>query len=221
MQKEFIGAGQIVLETLLRFWPVWLALIVTVGGGWFIRHRLGSFGRLYGSRIGMAGLCVVLFWIYTAMLAPVVAPYAANYVPIDFIAIKAVKASPPGIINPENGGVYLWGGDNNARDVFSRVVWGSRIVLIIAPAATLIAYMVGSTLGLPAGYYTGRIDAFLSFLANLVLAFPVILLFYLLVTPEIRRSITTRGSGEISASAGRSRGRWRRCSSCFRSSSCA
>ena len=47
-----------------------------------------------------------------------------------------MKSSPPGIINPE-GGVYLWGGDNNARDVFSRVVYGSQIVLVIAPAATL------------------------------------------------------------------------------------
>lgn len=185
MEKEYISTAQIVLQTLFRFWPVWLALIAIVVGGWFIRNRLGSFGRLYGSRIGMAGLCIVLFWVFTAIFAPVVAPYAANYVPIDFIAIKAVKASPPGIVNPE-GGVYLWGGDNNARDVFSRVVWGSQIVLIIAPAATLIAYMVGSTLGLPAGYHTGRTDAFLSFIANLVLAFPVILLFYLLVTPEIR-----------------------------------
>jgi peptide/nickel transport system permease protein len=48
--------------------------------------------------------------------------------------------------------------------------------------------MVGTTLGLPAGYYGGRIDSFLSFLANLVLAFPVILLFYLLVTPGIRET---------------------------------
>jgi ABC-type dipeptide/oligopeptide/nickel transport systems, permease components len=58
-------------------------------------------------------------------------------------------------------------------------------VLIIAPAATLFALMVGTTLGLPAGYYGGRVDTILSFLANLVLAFPVILLFYLLVTPGI------------------------------------
>jgi peptide/nickel transport system permease protein len=63
---------------------------------------------------------------------------------------------------------------------------GARQVLIIAPAATLFAFMVGITLGLPAGYFGGRLDTFLSFLANLVLAFPVILLFYLLVTPEIR-----------------------------------
>ncbi|MEM1164010.1 MAG: ABC transporter permease, partial [Pseudomonadota bacterium] len=50
---------------------------------------------------------------------------------------------------------------------------------------TLFAFMVGITLGLPAGYYGGRLDTILSFLANLILAFPVILLFYLLVTPEI------------------------------------
>ena len=65
------------------------------------------------------------------------------------------------------------------------MVYGSQIVLIIAPAATAFALMVGITLGLPAGYYGGRIDSVLSFLANLVLAFPVILLFYLLVTPGI------------------------------------
>jgi peptide/nickel transport system permease protein len=65
---------------------------------------------------------------------------------------------------------------------------GSRTVLAIAPAATLFAYMAGITLGLPAGYFGGRFDTVLSFIANLVLAFPVILLFYLLVTPEIQET---------------------------------
>jgi peptide/nickel transport system permease protein len=60
-------------------------------------------------------------------------------------------------------------------------------VLIIAPAATAIAYTVGIMLGLPAGYYGRRGDTVLTFLANLVLAFPLILLFYLLVTPAIRQ----------------------------------
>ena len=80
---------------------------------------------------------------------------------------------------------YLLGGDNLARDVFSRMVKGSFVVIQIAPLATMFAYMVGITLGLPAGYYGGKFDTSLSFIANLVLAFPVILLFYLLVTPEI------------------------------------
>ncbi|MGB7263353.1 MAG: ABC transporter permease, partial [Albidovulum sp.] len=69
--------------------------------------------------------------------------------------------------------------------VFSRMVKGSQVVMIIAPFATIFAFMVGITLGLPAGYYGGKLDTVLSFLANLILAFPVILLFYLLVTPEI------------------------------------
>jgi peptide/nickel transport system permease protein len=65
------------------------------------------------------------------------------------------------------------------------MVAGSVLVIQIAPLATLFAFMVGVTLGLPAGYYGGNLDVGLSFLANLILAFPVILLFYLLVTPEI------------------------------------
>ena len=48
---------------------------------------------------------------------------------------------------------------------------GSGIVVLIAPLATLFAFMVGITLGLPAGYYGGRLDLVLSFLANLILAF--------------------------------------------------
>ena len=65
------------------------------------------------------------------------------------------------------------------------MVKGAWVVVQIAPLATIFAFMVGITLGLPAGYYGGRLDTILSFLANLILAFPVILLFYLLVTPEI------------------------------------
>jgi peptide/nickel transport system permease protein len=100
-----------------------------------------------------------------------------------------MKNKPPG--TPLNGaeageyGWYLLGGDNLARDVFSRMIKGAWVVVQIAPLATLFAFMVGITLGLPAGYYGGRLDTLLSFLANLILAFPVILLFYLLVTPEI------------------------------------
>ena len=66
------------------------------------------------------------------------------------------------------------------------MIAGGTVVILIAPLATLFSFMVGITLGLSAGYYGKRLDTNLSFLANLILAFPVILLFYLLVTPEIR-----------------------------------
>lgn len=187
MQAEIVPLGYVLLHTAARFWPVWLGIALILGAGWFFRARLGAFGKLYGSRIGMVGLALVLFWALTALFAGLIAPYGPRDAPSDLVAIVALKKGPPGVVNPADLVVWLWGGDNQARDIFSRVVYGAQIVLIIAPAATLIAYMVGITLGLPAGYYGGRTDTALSFLANLVLAFPVILLFYLLVTPEIRQ----------------------------------
>jgi peptide/nickel transport system permease protein len=182
MNVETIGTGEVILLMIARFWPVWIALTVTLIGGYFIRDRLGQIGRLYGSTVGMAGAFLVLFWVFTAIFADMIAVMG----PLEQSFTFGVKKAPPGTVDVDNDIVFLLGGDNLARDIFSRIVYGSRIVLIIAPAATLIAYMVGSTLGLPAGYYTGGIDTVMSFLANLVLAFPVILLFYLLVTPEIR-----------------------------------
>lgn len=182
---EHIGTGAIVLQSLIRFWPAWLGIAVTLAIGWPLRDRLGVFGRLYGSRIGMAGLMIVLFWIFTALFADRIAVMG----PLEQSFSPGIKKGAPGIVDTASGVVFLWGADNLARDIFSRVVHGSSIVLVVAPAATLIAYMVGSTLGLPAGYYRGWSDTVSSFLANLILAFPVILLFYLLVTPEVRNPV--------------------------------
>lgn len=179
MPTERIGAPAIVWGLLVQFWPVWLALAVIVGASLVWRRRLGLYGHLFDTGVGTAGVVICLFWLFTAIFSHMVAPFD----PLG--QIVAMKDALPGSVVPDGGGVYLLGGDKLARDVFSRMVYGSRIVLIIAPSATLFALMVGTTLGLPAGYYGGRIDTVLSFLANLVLAFPVILLFYLLVTPGI------------------------------------
>lgn len=180
MQIEYISGLQIFLGVLARFWPVWLALAIVMGASFQFKKRLGLYGQLFESGVGIAGVAICLFWLFTAIFSTRIAPFD----PLSQIPI--MKDAFPGAIEPTSKQVYLFGGDKLARDVFSRMVFGSRIVLIIAPAATAFALMVGIVLGLPAGYYGGRIDTFLSFLANLVLAFPVILLFYLLVTPEIR-----------------------------------
>ena len=185
MKTETISTIEVFITTVVRFWPVWVALAVSLTGGYFIRERMGTFGRLYGSPVGLAGLAIVLFWVFTALFADLIAVMP----PLEQSFTGGMKKAAIGTIDPESGILFLWGADNLARDIFSRVVYGSQIVLIIAPAATLIAYMVGSTLGLPAGYYTGWIDTVMSFIANLVLAFPVILLFYLLVTPEVRNPV--------------------------------
>ena len=180
---ERLDTFEIVVALTQQFWPVWLALLVVMGVSYVLRAQLGLYGQVYDTGVGFVGLLFVLFWLFTAIFADQVATVG----PIDQYA--PLKRKLPGSIDPNTGVAFLLGGDGLGRDVFSRMVHGSRIVLAIAPAATVFAFMVGITLGLPAGYYGGKIDAVLSFLANLVLAFPVILLFYLLVTPEIQQTL--------------------------------
>ena len=182
---EFLSWGQIILEVLIRFIPVWISLALTFSMSIYTKRRTGLYGKLFDSPLGMVGFGIVMFWVFTAIFADLIMTHDP------LTQVSGMKNKLPGYPMSSAGkeGVfqhYLLGGDRMARDVFSRVVLGSRIVLIIAPAATAFAFMVGITLGLPAGYYGGRFDTTLSFISNLVLAFPVILLFFLLVTPEIR-----------------------------------
>lgn len=176
-----LTALEITTRILVQFTPVWIGLVVIMALSIILRKRLGLYGKLLGSPIGTAGLILVLFWILTALFADMIMTMDP------LTQISGMKNKKPGWpVSGMEGSYYLLGGDNIARDVFSRMVAGSQLVLSIAPAATIFAFMVGITLGLPAGFYIGKFDTVLSFLANLVLAFPVILLFFLLVTPEIR-----------------------------------
>ena len=231
---EPLSWGEIIVRILWQFTPVWISLVAVFALSITYKRRLGLYGKLFDSTIGMVGFGLVMFWVFTGF-------YAA----FDLIATHDPLAQASGMKNKVPGThwggadegqyeYYLLGGDNLARDVFSRMVTGATRVLMIAPLATIFAFMVGITLGLPAGYYTGTavqrglvqyaligislvlvlltliagglgnaiavlvalaifnylltktsLDTLLSFLSNLVLAFPVILLFYLLVTPEI------------------------------------
>ncbi len=184
MDTELLSWGQIIARILQQFLPVWIALIITFTVSIRYKRKLGLYGKLFDSPVGMVGFLLVMFWVYTAIFADFI-------ITMDPIAqFGRVKNPLPGtpLVDPKDGqyAYFLLGGDHLARDVFSRVVMGARRVLTIAPAATTFAFIMGVTLGLPAGYFGGKLDTALSFLANLVLAFPVILLFYLLVTPEIR-----------------------------------
>jgi len=168
-----------------QFMPVWIALIVLFAVSAAFKRKLGLYGKLYDSPIGLVGFGLVMFWVFTGIFGAM--DLIITHDPL--AQVSGMKNKVPGtpMRGAEEGeyAFYLLGGDNLARDVFSRMVDGAWVVVQIAPLATLFAFMVGITLGLPAGYYGGRLDTLLSFLANLILAFPVILLFYLLVTPEI------------------------------------
>ncbi|MGR3759266.1 ABC transporter permease [Roseobacteraceae bacterium NS-SX3] len=182
---EPLGTFEIISRVLFQLSPVWISLVILFTLSFAFKRRLGLYGKLFDSPIGMIGFALVMFWVFTGVYGAM--DMIITHDPL--AQVSGMKNKVPG--TPVRGAGeaeyawYLMGGDNLARDVFSRLVKGAWVVVQIAPLATLFAFMVGITLGLPAGYYGGRLDTFLSFLANLILAFPVILLFYLLVTPEI------------------------------------
>ncbi len=137
-------------------------------GGRFVR----SAQLLPESTVGMVGVGICLFWILVALLAPLLAPLD----PLESIEPLALPGT-----ETEKGTLWL-GADFLGRDVLSRIIHGSRTVLIWAPLATAAAYAVGIVLGLTGGYFGGRVDDLISFLANLILSFPVLVIFILLIS---------------------------------------
>ncbi|MDG2295667.1 MAG: ABC transporter permease [Paracoccaceae bacterium] len=184
---ELLSWGEIIVRILIQLMPVWISLVVLFALSILYKRRLGLYGKLFDSTIGMIGFAIVMFWVFAGFYAGAL-DLILTHDPLS--QVSGMKNKVPG--TPMRGAeeneyaYFLLGGDTLARDVFSRMIAGSTVVIVIAPLATLFAFMAGITLGLPAGYYGGRLDTALSFAANLILAFPVILLFYLLVTPEIR-----------------------------------
>ena len=154
------GDAGILGEMSKQFLPTWISLIVTFFLSIMFKRKLGLYGKLFDSTIGMIGFGLVMFWVFTSIFVGVF-DMIATHDPLS--QISGIKNKTPGFVVPnaaEDGLFphYLLGGDNLARDIFSRVVHGSVIVMVIAPLATIFAFMVGITLGLPAGYYGGRDD---------------------------------------------------------------
>ncbi len=123
------------------------------------------------SPVAALGAAIIAFWIAVALLAPELAPFPPTR--------SFVTMVPPGTATPD--GRFLLGTDNLGRDILSRIIFGARTVLIYAPAATLSAYLFGVIGGLYAGYHGGLADEVLSRLGDAVLAFPVLVLYILIV----------------------------------------
>lgn len=164
-------------------------------GAWRRRAAAGALA-LRQSPILAVGSALVAFWVLVALLAPVVAPFPPNttFVPMqrplspalipETARIDAAVAAR--LCTPVAGGLdcgrFWMGTDMLGRDILSRVAHGARTVLIYAPAATILAYALGVTMGLVAGYRGGWRDDALSFVANVILSFPVLVLYMLIIS---------------------------------------
>jgi len=125
--------------------------------------------RLARRRTALFGMLVVL----AVMLAAVAAPLVAPFDPLEQDIGQRLRE--PGW-QDEQGRVHPLGTDHLGRDILSRVVFGSRIALLVGLAAVVISGVLGMLIGLVAGYFGGRLDDFLMRLADIQLAFPFILL---------------------------------------------
>ncbi len=130
------------------------------------RWRLGPLLFL-DSRVALFGLSLVLFWTAVAILAPLLAPYPPNVATGD-------SNEPLSLAHP-------MGTDYLGRDVLTRLLYGSRPILLLAPLSVLCAVAVGVTLGLVAGYIGGIVDDVLMRVLDAVMAFPTLLLYMIVI----------------------------------------
>ena len=115
---------------------------------------------------------VVLLYALAALFAPWVAPHN----PFDLRTLNLLDAFTPPAWTERGNPTYLLGTDDQGRDVISAIIFGSRMSLVIGLAATLLAMVVGVTLGLISGYVGGKLDAFIMRVADVQLSFPAILI---------------------------------------------
>ncbi len=118
---------------------------------------------LLRNRNALVGLVLVAFILVVAALAPVIATH------------DPIKPAPLDRLKTPGAGHYF-GADSLGRDIFSRVVWGSRISLSIGLISVAISLLPGTLLGLVAGYFGGRVDSLIMRLMDVMLAFPAVLL---------------------------------------------
>ena len=145
------------------------ARVESVRGGVSMRRVRAVAEMLSRSAIGISGIAIVLFWSLLALLAPWVAPYPPN------------KIDPALLAYPFPSAAHWLGVDHLGRDLLSRLIWGARTVLTVAPAAVIGAAVFGTILGLFAGYKGGIADRVIMRVGDTLLAFPKIILYLIII----------------------------------------
>ena len=133
-------------------------------------HRLrDTFSLIFKSRVATIGLAIVVFWILVAIFAPLIAPH-------DPLAqdSKAINQGP--------SATYPLGTDKLGRDVMSRLVYGARVILILAPISVFLSVLVGTAMGLFGAYFGGAADETVMRLLDAIMAFPTILLYLIIIS---------------------------------------
>ena len=142
--------------------------------------------RLFRRRSAMVGLIILGSLIFIALAAPLLAPYDPTISMLDVDPPQKIKARSAPCIHllgcPQENPEHIAGVDGNLRDQFSRLIYGSRLSLMVGFSTVTFAIIVGTVLGALAGYFGGWIDNIIMRVMDVLLAFPSLLLAIAIVT---------------------------------------
>ncbi|NNJ12427.1 ABC transporter permease [Chloroflexales bacterium ZM16-3] len=150
--------------------------------------------RLTRNRAAMVGIIVVILYILVALFAPLLAPKN----PVEQTARNSLRPpvwvtdNPQRVPNPEN----ILGTDNNGRDILSRLIFGTRVSLIVGVVPQLIILALGVSVGLVSGFAGGWLDNLLMRITEIVASFPD-LLFIITLTVAFRETLFGKAFGGL------------------------
>ncbi len=141
-----------------------------------------AFHSTMRTRSAQVGFGLLMFLLVLAVFAPLIAPYGPNEV---LLGTGVTVREPPCIHIfgcPDDQPQHIMGIDGNGRDEFSRIVFGARLSLLSGVASVAVALVLGTILGLLAGFYGGAADGVIMRCMDVLLAFPALLLAITIVT---------------------------------------
>jgi peptide/nickel transport system permease protein len=124
--------------------------------------------KLVRSKSMTIGVAIILLWVFIAIAAPIISPYSPTEMP-------ASKLESP-------SGEHWLGSDHLGRDVLSRLFWGTRVVLLLAPISVFLGILIGAPLGLISGYVGGFVDILIMRASDILISFPTLLIYILIIT---------------------------------------
>jgi len=145
-----------------------------------------AWSRLVRNKASVIGMFIIGFFIFVAIFASVIAPQD----PLQLNACKRFLPPPfytTGQTKIKSESKFLLGTDSLGRDVLSRVIYGSRVSMVVGFLPTAIILLVGTIVGMISGYMGGRLDNFLMRITDVIYAFPD-LLFFIIVMVALRES---------------------------------
>lgn len=123
-------------------------------------NNVSKWKQFFTSKLGLIGTMLIVFFVYVAVFAPMIAPYD----PFARVAVPFLSPSAD----------HLLGTNDIGQDIFSELVYGTRISLLMGVVSALVATFVGAVIGICAGYFGGRVDAILMRIVDVALTIPML-----------------------------------------------